>query len=48
LSAELHLASIEAKELKDAQAVKDVAVGGAVAAIAAGAVIGIASMLLKR
>lgn len=44
----MHLASIESKEQKDAKAVKDAAVGGAVVAVAAGAVIGIASMLLKR
>ena len=44
----MHLASIAAKEQKDAKAVKDAAVGGAVAAVAAGAIIGIASMLLKR
>ncbi len=48
LASELHLASIESKEQKDTKAVKDVAIGGAVAAVAAGAVIGIASMLLKR
>jgi len=48
LAAELHLATIEAKEQKDVQVAKDVALGGAVAAVAAGAVIGIASMLLKR
>jgi hypothetical protein len=48
LAAELHLASIEAKEQKDVQAVKDAALGGAVAAVAAGAIIGIASILLKR
>mmetsp|Transcript_34208 Transcript_34208/g.97187 ORF Transcript_34208/g.97187 Transcript_34208/m.97187 type:complete len:163 (-) Transcript_34208:216-704(-) len=48
LAAEMHLASIESKEQKDAKAVKDAAVGGAVVAVAAGAVIGIASMLLKR
>ena len=48
LAAELHLASIESKELMDAKAVKDAAIGGAVVAVAAGAVIGIASLLLKR
>jgi hypothetical protein len=48
LAAELHLASIESKEQMDAKAVKDAAIGGAVAAVAAGAVIGIASLLLKR
>lgn len=47
-AAELHLASIESKEQMDAKAVKDAAIGGAVAAVAAGAVIGIASLLLKR
>ena len=48
LAAEMHLASMEAQEQKDARAVKDAAVGGAVVAVAAGAIIGIASMLLKR
>eukprot|EP00934_Nitzschia_sp_Nitz4_P002271 Nitzschia sp. Nitz4//scaffold182_size44100//18835//19405//NITZ4_007253-RA/size44100-snap-gene-0.7-mRNA-1//-1//CDS//3329539562//2271//frame0 len=48
LAAELHLASIESKEQKEAKAVKDAAVGGAVAAVAAGAVLGLASLILTK
>lgn len=48
LAAELHLASIESKEQQDAKAVQDAAIGGAVAAVAAGVAIGVVRMLLTK
>lgn len=48
LAAELHLASIEAKEQKDNKAVQDAAIGSAVMAVAAGVAIGAIRLLLKR
>ena len=45
---ELHLASIEAKEQKDAKKLKDTAVGGAVAMGAIGVAAAVATALLSK
>jgi hypothetical protein len=47
IAAELHLACIESQEQKDAQHMKQVATGGAVAVAALGVVAGVASMMLS-
>jgi hypothetical protein len=48
LASELHLASIESKERKDAKQMKDAAIGSAATMAAVGLVAGLASLLLKR
>ena len=48
LTMELHLASIEAKEQKDAKKLKDTAVGGAVAMGAIGVAAAVATALLSK
>ena len=48
LASELHLASIESQEQKEAKKLKDTAIGSAVAVAAVGVAAGVASLLLKR
>lgn len=48
LASELHLASIESQEQKEAKLKKDAAIGGAVAVAAVGVAAGLASLMLSK